>query len=210
MRSPTSPAFSGRRCRGRTTPRPAPCLSPPDGAPPPFMPAGGKWLFHEAGARLLRVACDAGAGPFAPVWLRLVFSVSLAAIAWAAWSGGRLLAGGTWVPAVAALAIATQPVLAKYSGAVTPDSLANAMRSRRHPDGSAHAGPRAVADAVARLARMDGTGRHPQGFDVVPPPRPRPSCWPSRCSDAARIDSGPATPWSLRVRLSWRSWRLGA
>ncbi len=104
----------------------APCLSPPDGAPPPVMPEGGKWLFHATGARLLLTACAGGAGPMAPMWLRLVFSLTLPVIAWAAWHSTRLVTGGTWAPAVAALAVATQPVLAKYAGAVTPDSLANA------------------------------------------------------------------------------------
>ena len=104
----------------------APCLSPPDGAPPAWMPEGGKWLFHAIGGRILRLACVAGAGSMAPLWVRLVFSLSLPVIAWAAWSSARLIDGGTWSPAVAALVVATQPVLAKYAGAVTPDSPANA------------------------------------------------------------------------------------
>ena len=36
----------------------ASCLSPPDGAVPPSMPAGGKWLFHAIGAGWLRAACE--------------------------------------------------------------------------------------------------------------------------------------------------------
>jgi hypothetical protein len=102
------------------------CLSPPDGAVPPSMPAGGKWLFHAIGAAWLRAACDAGAGPLAPLWLRLAFGLSLPVVAWAGWHSARLVTGETWPAAVAALAIATQPVMAKYAGAISPDSLANA------------------------------------------------------------------------------------
>ena len=102
------------------------CLSPPDGAVPPWMPAGGKWLFHVIGATWLRGACEAGAGFLAPLWLRLAFGLSLPVVAWAAWHSARLLTGGTWTAAVTALAIATEPVMAKYAGAISPDSLANA------------------------------------------------------------------------------------
>jgi hypothetical protein len=102
------------------------CLSPPDGSLPASMPAGGKRLFHLAGAAVLTRACRAGSGPWAPLGVRLVLSMTLVVITWAGWQTARLLREGTWVPAVAALSLATQPVLAKYSGAITPDSLANA------------------------------------------------------------------------------------
>ena len=108
-------------------PRPAlvTCISPGTGAAPPLLP-GGKPLFHWVGARALGGLCAAGAGALAPIILRLILSLSLVIVTYAGWHTARVVGGGIWVPAVTALALATQPVLAKYAGAVTPDSLANA------------------------------------------------------------------------------------
>ena len=104
----------------------AACVSPPDGRPPLALVVGGKALFHRTGGTVLLLACRAGAGDAAPIVARLLFSLSLVLVTWCGWHVASLLAGGTLVPALTALALATQPVLAKYAGAVSPDSLANA------------------------------------------------------------------------------------
>lgn len=102
------------------------CISPPDGAPPANMAPGGKALFHATAGTALSTLCRAGAGAAAPVALRLLFGLSLVVITWCGWHVAALLSRGPLVPALTALVLATQPVLAKYAGAVAPDSLANA------------------------------------------------------------------------------------
>ena len=103
------------------------CISPPDGAPWYFWMAGGKRGFHEIGGALLGGVCAAGAGDAAPVVVRLVLGLSLLVVGACAWHVTRLVAGGTFAPALACLIVVTQPVLAKYAAGITPDSLANAM-----------------------------------------------------------------------------------
>lgn len=103
----------------------APCLAPPDGAPPAAS-LGGKALFHVSGAAVLTALCRNGAGDFAPIGLRILAASSLVVVVFCGWQVAALLAGGTLAPALTALALASQPVLAKYAGAISPDSPANA------------------------------------------------------------------------------------
>lgn len=104
-----------------------PCLSPPDGTPPPASAApGGKVLFRLSGGFILSTLCRAGFGDTAVIGLRLLSACSLIVVAWCGWHAAVVIVGGTLVPALTALALAAQPVLAKYAGAVSPDSPANA------------------------------------------------------------------------------------
>lgn len=109
-----------------TDPALAACISPPDGEIPNARIFGGKALFHRVAGGALTQACRFGAGDAAPIVVRLLFSLSLVVVTWCGWQLGALLSGGTLVPALTALGLATHPVLAKYAAGVTPDSLANA------------------------------------------------------------------------------------
>lgn len=95
------------------------------GSPSPLI-AGGRRVFHETGAALLIGACRLGAGAGAPIVVRLVLGLTLVLSTWCGWEAARLVSRSPVAPALTALVIATQPVLAKYAGAITPDSLVNA------------------------------------------------------------------------------------
>lgn len=115
--------FASVQARALTRPL-DPSIAACVGTPPQVW--GGRRLFHEVGAAVLLTACRLGAGGAAPHVLRVVFGWSLVVITWCGWELARLATGRPLVQAFAALSLATQPVLAKYSAAITPDSLSNA------------------------------------------------------------------------------------
>jgi hypothetical protein len=103
------------------------CVVPPDGVPLAYPPGGGKIGFHHLSARILLTACHLGAGATAIPLTRAVLALTLPVLVICTWALARVvLPQEPQVAAAAAIFTAMQPVLATFSGGVTPDGLANA------------------------------------------------------------------------------------
>lgn len=103
------------------------CVVPPAGVPLDYPPGGGKVLFHHLSARILLTVCHMGAGATAIPLTRAILALTLPMLVICTWALARVaLPREPHVAAAAAIFTAMQPVLATFSGGVTPDGLANA------------------------------------------------------------------------------------
>lgn len=103
------------------------CVAPPGGITLAYPPGGGKFGFHHTTAHVLLTACRLGAGATAIPLTRAVLALTFPMLVACTWALARVvLPHEPHVAAATGIFTAVQPVLATFTGGITPDGLANA------------------------------------------------------------------------------------